>query len=99
MINDQIVNTDSLSGLELAKYVLDKLTIDQSTIGRISEDFDNDKEFISGVVDFLEDIGWIIQDRNGSYHVTRKGQTSTIKRIRPTIYFRIPSNYTKGSWR
>ena len=48
-------------------------------------------EFISDVVDFLEDLGWIKRGiRIGSYQVTKKGQTTTIKRERPTINFKIP---------
>jgi hypothetical protein len=92
MANDQTIRTDCLSGLELAKYVVGRLTIDQSSTEKIAEDFDNDKNFISGVVDFLKDIGWVIQDRNGLYQVTRKGQTSTIIRVRPTIDFSVPHN-------
>jgi predicted transcriptional regulator len=56
-------------------------------------------EFISDVVDFLKDVGWIKQNLDGSYQVTKKGQTGTIKRERPTIYFRITPNYTNGSWK
>lgn len=99
MTDDQIVNTNSLSGLELAKYVLGRLTNDQNTIEKIAEDFDNNRKFISDVVDFLKDIGWIKQNQDGSYQVTRKGRTSTIKRERPTIYFRIPPDYVNGSWK
>ena len=35
--DDQIVNTNSLSGLELAKYVLSRLTNDQNTIEKIAD--------------------------------------------------------------
>jgi hypothetical protein len=78
-------------GLELARYVLGRLTNDKSSIETIAEDFDGDQEFISGVISFLKDIRWIREDLNGSYQVTRKGQANTIVRKRPTIYFRTQS--------
>jgi hypothetical protein len=69
----QQINVDALSGLELSKHVLIRLTNDQESIERIAEYFDDDKKFILGVVDFLTDIGWIKQDKNGIYKMTRNG--------------------------
>jgi phage regulator Rha-like protein len=89
--NEHIVNTNELSGLELAKYVLGRLTNGQNTIEKIAEDFDNNKIFILEIVDFFKDIGWIKQDQNGSYKITKKDQTNTIIRERPTIDFRVPT--------
>ena len=50
-----------LSGLELAKYVLMRIADNQS-IEKISEDFDDDIQFIKGIVILLKDTGWIVQD-------------------------------------
>jgi predicted transcriptional regulator len=50
-------------------------------------DFEDDKKFISEVVYFLTDIGWVKQDPNGTYRITKKGKTSTITRKRPSIHF------------
>ncbi len=86
----QQINFDALSGLELAKHVLIRFTKDQESIERIAEDFDDDRKFILGVVDFLTDIEWIKQDKNGIYKMTRKGQTNTIRRKRQTLNFKIP---------
>ncbi|MGH9974605.1 MAG: hypothetical protein ACRD8Z_02040, partial [Nitrososphaeraceae archaeon] len=48
-----------LSGLELAKYVQLRLINNHDSIEKIAEDFDNDKKFILGVVEFLYDVKWI----------------------------------------
>jgi predicted transcriptional regulator len=74
-----------LSGLELAKYVLLRLINDHESIETIAEDFDDDQRFISGVVDFLDDIDWIRQDMNGVYRITTKGKDSVITRQRPLV--------------
>jgi predicted transcriptional regulator len=39
----------------------------------------DDKEFISGVVNFLKDVGWIKEDKDGSYEITRKGRANTVE--------------------
>jgi hypothetical protein len=61
-----------LSSLELAKYVLLRLTNNRDTIKKIAEDLDDDEYFISGVVDFLSEVGWIKKDNNGNYQMTTK---------------------------
>ncbi|MGH9965964.1 MAG: hypothetical protein ACRD4J_08050 [Nitrososphaeraceae archaeon] len=62
---------------------------DLESIERVAEDFDfdNDQRFISEVVDFLKDIGWIKQDMNGAYRITTKGKNSMITRQRPLVSF------------
>ena len=60
---------------------------DFESIERVAEDFDNDQRFISGVVDFLKDIGWIKEDMNGVYRITAKGKNSMITRQRPLVSF------------
>jgi hypothetical protein len=47
---------------------------------------------VSGVIDFLTDVGWIKQDKSGLYQVARNGRTNTIKRERQIIRFGLPSN-------
>jgi predicted methyltransferase len=49
-----------------------RLVNDHDNIEKIAVDFDEDKKFIVGVVDFLTDIGWLKQDEK-SYQITRKG--------------------------
>jgi len=60
---------------------------DLESIERVAEDFDNDQRFISEVVDFLKDIGWIKQDMNGAYRITTKGKNSMITRQRQLVSF------------
>jgi hypothetical protein len=97
--NNQDVSeyTSRLSGLELAKYVLLRLVNDHDTIEKIAEDFENDKRFTLGVVDFLTDIGWIEQDSGGIYKITRKGEKNTITRQRPSVSFRYGDTRTYKS--
>jgi predicted methyltransferase len=64
MINDELV------GLELAKYILLRLVVNNESIKRLAEDFDNDVRFINGVIKFLEDVGWIKRDATGGYEMT-----------------------------
>ena len=61
---------NELTGLELAKYILLRLVDNNESIEQLAEDFDNDVRFIDGVVKFLNDVGWIKQDRTGSYQMS-----------------------------
>ena len=54
---------NELTGLELAKYILLRLVDNNESIEQLAEDFDNDVRFIDGVVKFLKDVGWNVQDR------------------------------------
>jgi hypothetical protein len=59
-----------LGGLELAKYILLRLVVQNDSIERLAQDFDNDARFINGVVKFLQDIGWIKQNGTGGYQMS-----------------------------
>ena len=83
-----MTDSNGLSGLELAKYVLLRLVNNHDSIERIAEDFDGDKKFILGVVDFLTDIKWLTQYENGAYQMTRNGKTYTINRKRSVAEFK-----------
>lgn len=85
MTMKQKPDISTLSGLSLAKYVLERIVDYHESVEKIAEDFDNDDEFIFGVVDFLNYIGWIKQDSHGNYRITTKGKTNTITRIKPTV--------------
>jgi predicted transcriptional regulator len=88
----QNTSISTLSGLALARYVLNRLVDQGDSIERVAEDFDNDEQFILGVVDFLINIGWIKQTESGVYKITKKGQTNIIERekVMPnfTVYLR-----------
>lgn len=89
-MNDQ-TNLESLSGLELAKYVLNRLTSDHDSIERNAEDFEKDVKYITGVIDFLINIRWVKQDAEGNYTTTRKGQTFTTRREKLKPNFKVPA--------
>jgi hypothetical protein len=78
-------DVSTLSGLSLAKYVLERIVDYHESVEKKAEDFDNNDEFIFGVVDFLNDIGWIKQDSSGTYRITTKGKTNTITRHKLTV--------------
>jgi hypothetical protein len=41
----------------------------------VAEDFDNDVQFILGIVDFLKEIQWMEQNlTSGIYQITEKGK-------------------------
>ena len=87
MANDQFINTRELAGLELAKYVLVRITDGSQTIEKIAENFDNDRRLILWIVDFLKKVGWIKQNESGTYRMTRKGKANIITRERPLVDF------------
>ena len=60
--------------------------VDNQSVEKISEDFDNDVRFINGVVDFLKDIRWIKQDRiSGLYQITENGRKKANASKRVTV--------------
>jgi len=83
--DNQEFNINTLSGLELAKYVLLRLVNDHDSIEEIAEHSDNDKQLISEVVKFLNDIRWIKQDVNGVYKITTKGKNNMISQQEPLV--------------
>ncbi len=70
MMIKQDTHLIELTGLELAKYIMLRLVDNHESNEQLSENFDNDVRFINRVVDFLKDIKWIEQDRNGIYQMT-----------------------------
>jgi hypothetical protein len=49
--------------------------VDNQSVEKLAEDFDDDVRFINDVVDFLKDIRWIKQDRISSlYQLTEIGR-------------------------
>jgi hypothetical protein len=58
---------DNLTGLELAKFIILRLVENDESI----EELENDVRFITRVVTFLKDIGWIKEDSStGSYQMS-----------------------------
>ncbi len=49
--------------------------VDNQSLEKLAEEFDDDVQFISSIVDFLKDSGWIKQDRiSGLYQITEIGR-------------------------
>lgn len=49
--------------------------VDNQSLEKLAEEFDDDVQFISSIVDFLKDIGWIKQDHiSGLYQITEIGR-------------------------
>jgi predicted transcriptional regulator len=66
--------TCNLSGLELARYVLRKLTYEHKQVEELFPEFDNNERFVLSILDFLKDIGWIEKNTNSDeYIITEKG--------------------------
>jgi hypothetical protein len=56
------VNTDRLSGINLAQYVLNRLAQNGDTVQTLrtlSRDFDGNEAFVLSLISFLEDVGWM----------------------------------------
>lgn len=83
--DNQDFDINTLSGLELAKYVLSRLVNYHDSIEEIAEYSDNDKQLISEVVKFLNDIRWIKQDVNGAFKITNKGKNNMISQQEPLV--------------
>ena len=90
----QEISVHNLSGLGLAKYVLERLVNGRDNVEKIAEEFNNDKVLILEIIDFLDEIGWIKQDLSGTYRITRKGKSNIIVRHRQEINFDLRSQIT-----
>ena len=66
---------NTLEALEIAKYVLARI-VDIQSVERLAEEFDNDVQFINGIIKFLKEVRWIEQDcTSGLYQLTANGKT------------------------
>ena len=62
--------------MDLARYIL-KILNDKDNlfdIVSLSTEFDNDERFIESILDFLKEVEWIREDRNGRYMLTPEGE-------------------------
>lgn len=70
----EVQDHDRLRGLSLAIHTLKQLTNNQyADIIDIASKYDHDENFIISVIEFLKDIEWLSQDKNGKYIVTEQG--------------------------
>jgi hypothetical protein len=60
--------------------------VDNQSLEKLAEEFDDDIRFINSIVDFLKDIGWIKQDRiSGLYQITEIGRMKANDSKRVTV--------------
>jgi hypothetical protein len=60
--------------------------VDNQSLEKLAEEFDDDVQFISSIVDFLKDIRWIKQDRiSGLYQITEIGRMKVNASKRVTV--------------
>jgi hypothetical protein len=60
--------------------------VDNQSLEKLAEEFDDDVRFITSIVDFLKDIRWIKQDRiSGLYQITEIGRMKTNASKRVTV--------------
>ena len=65
---------DRLRGLSLSIHTLKQLINNHhSNIIDIASKYDRDENFVMSVIDFLKDIRWLSQGKNGKYIITEQG--------------------------
>ena len=72
MINDQIINTDELTPLEVAKFILSKIIKHHDTIEQMSNELDNNGRLVLQILNFFTSAGWAKRNVNGTYAITAK---------------------------
>ena len=65
----------SLSGLELAEYILKRLTEDGYTTEKLTQEFDGNEKYVLSLLDFLKDIRWMKEEYSGKYVITDKAKS------------------------
>jgi hypothetical protein len=65
----------SLSGLELAEYILKRLTEDGYTTEKLTQEFDGNEKYVLSLLDFLKGIQWMKEESSGKYVITDKAKS------------------------
>ncbi|HEU4445910.1 MAG TPA: hypothetical protein VFR94_14640 [Nitrososphaeraceae archaeon] len=58
----------------MARHVLKRLTENGDPVGTLTSAFNCDGKFVSSIVSFLEDIGWMKQQPSGQYVIADRGR-------------------------
>ena len=69
------ITVTSLTGLDLAKYVLIRIVEEDDTVEKLTQGLDAKESYVSTLASILEDIGWIEQEPSGKYIITDKGNS------------------------
>jgi hypothetical protein len=72
MINNQTANTNELTGLEIAKFILSKIAKYENGIKKKEEELVRNERLASEFIYFYIDTGWIRHNANGTYRITSK---------------------------
>jgi hypothetical protein len=60
--------------------------VNNQSLEKLAEEFDDDVRFINSIIDFLKDIRWIKQDRiSGLYQITEIGRMKVNASKRVTV--------------
>ena len=72
----EIQYTERLKGLSLAIHTLNLLNNEKQDfdITNIANEFDQTEKFVRSVIEFLKDIKWLIQDKDGKYSITEQAK-------------------------
>ena len=72
----EIQYTERLKGLSLAMRTLNLLNDEKQDfdITNIANEFDQTEKFVLSVIEFLKDIKWLIQDKDGKYSITEQAK-------------------------
>ena len=65
----------SLSGLELAEYILKGLTEDGYTTEKLTQEFDGNEKYVLSLLDFLKDTRWMREESSGKYVITDRAKS------------------------
>jgi hypothetical protein len=65
----------SLSGLELAEYILKRLTEDGYTTEKLTQEFGGNEKYVLSLLDFLKGIQWMKEESRGKYVITDKAKS------------------------
>ena len=72
----EVQYTERLKGLSLAMHTLNLLNDEKQDfdITNIANEFDQTEKFVLSVIEFLKDIKWLIQDKDGKYSITEQAK-------------------------
>lgn len=83
MSKTEYVHHHRLKGLDLARYILQKLKDDKRfDINSVSKEFDKDEHFVKSILAFLKEVEWISEDQNGTFSLTLEGQKNCLENLR-----------------
>ena len=71
-----MITVTSLTGLELAHYILMRIVKNDDTVEELTQGLEGKESYVSILASILEDVGWIEQEPSDKYIITNKGNSS-----------------------